>query len=146
MIQDKIDEFKDDYALLVEAGFVAVKQLDEINSTRLFCAAQLLDIHGTAPRVGLGYVALNKLDTKKAMGYFEDVLSVEPNNDLAQSFLGICYALLKKHKKGEEMIKSVINKTDDPTIKNLGTISLEWIEKDLNKKNKAPFFNEPTKE
>ena len=40
------------------------------------------------------------------------------------------------------MIKEAISKTEDSTIKNLGEISLEWADKDLNKA-KSPFFEQP---
>lgn len=147
-LEEKMKEFKDDFALLIEAGFVAVKQLDETSSTRIFHAAQVLSPKSTAPQIGLGYIALNKLEIKQATKIYETVLMVEPQNYLAQTFLGICYLLTKpKRKKGEKLIKEAIEKTSDPTIKNLGTISLEWAEKDLSKKSKAPFFaSQPTEE
>ena len=52
---------------------------------------------------------------------------------------------LYKRKKGEKLINEAIEKTEDPTIKNLGKISLEWAEKDL-KKSRAPFFSPPKAE
>lgn len=142
MAQEKVQEFKEDFALLIEAGFVAVKQLDETSATRIFYAAQALSPQNTAPQIGLGYIALNKLEVKEATRIFETVIKVEPENHLAQTFLGICYLLTKgKRKKGEKLIHETMDKTADPTIKNLGTISLEWAEKDLYKKSsKAPFF------
>lgn len=143
MAEKKIEEFKDDFALLIEAGFVAVKQLDETSATRIFHAAQALSPFSVAPQIGLGYIALNKLEIKKATEIFETVVKVEPNNHLAQTFLGICFLLNKnKRKKGEKLIRDAIENTTDPTIKNLGTISLEWSEKDLSKKSKAPFFGQ----
>lgn len=141
MEQNKFQEFKEDFALFIEAGFVAVKQLDEISSKRIFEAAQLLAPKSTAPQIGLGYIALNKLQIKEASQIFETIVAIEPENYLAQTFLGICYLLNKqKRKAGERLIKESMDKTTDPTIKNLGMISLEWAEKDLKKNNKAPFF------
>jgi predicted Zn-dependent protease len=94
----------------------------------------------TAPQVGLGYIALNKLEIKEATKIFEEVVKKEPENYLAQTFLGICFLLTKpKRQKGEKLIQEAIEKTGDPTIKNLGAISLEWADKDL-KKEDAPFF------
>ena len=134
------NEFRSDFALLVEAGFVAVKQLDESSATRLFHAAALLDPTSMAPKIGLGYISLNKLELKKAIQAFEEVIKIEPSNMLAQTFLGMCFLLNKaKRKQGEALILAAIEKTDDPTIKNLGTLALEWNEKDL-KKSKSPFF------
>jgi len=140
MDEGKIAEFKEDFSLLIEAGFVAVKQLDETSATRIFHAAQAISPASTAPQLGLGYIALNKLELKEATKIFEEIVGKEPENHLAQAFLGICFLLTKpKRKKGEKLIKEVLAKANDPTIKNLAQISLEWAEKDL-KKEKAPFF------
>ena len=140
MEQEKLQDFKDDFALLIEAGFVAVKQLDETSATRIFNAAQTMSPNSTAPQIGLGYIALNKLELKEATKIFEAVIKKEPDNHLAQTFLGICFLLNKpKRKKGEKLIQDAIAKTSDQTIKDLGKISLEWAEKDLTKE-KAPFF------
>lgn len=137
---DDMESLKEDFPLLIEAGFIAVKQLDEISATRIFNAAQMISPKSTAPQIGLGYIALNKLEVKKATGIFEKVVAQEPTNYLAQTFLGICFLLNKpKRKKGEKLIQDAMSKSDDPTIKNLGTVSLQWAEKDLNKM-KNPFF------
>lgn len=132
--------FKDDFALLIEAGFVAVKQLDEISATRIFQAAQVISPGHTAPRIGLGYIALNKLEVKEATRIFEEVVEQEPENLLAQTFLGMCFLLTKpKRKKGEKLIQEVMEKTEDESILNLCKLSLEWADKDL-KKLKSPFL------
>jgi len=141
MTKQKIEDFKEDFPLLIEAGFIAVKQLDEISASRIFHAAQAINPNSTAPQIGLGYIALNKLEVKHATKIFEEVAQKEPENYLAQTFLGICFLLTKpKRKKGEKLIQEAMEKTNDPTIKNLGTISLQWAEKDL-KDLKSPFFN-----
>lgn len=141
MDQGKLTDYKEDFALLIEAGFIAVKQLDETSATRIFNAAQVMSPHNLAPQIGLGYIALNKLEVKQATKIFEEVVKKEPNNYLAVTFLGICFLLTKpKRKKGEKMIREAIDKAADPTIKNLGTLSLEWAEKDLSKE-KSPFFS-----
>ncbi len=136
-------EFKEDYSLLIEAGFIAVKQLDETSASRIFHAAQAMNPEATAPQLGLGYIALNKLELKEATKVFEEILKKEPENYLAQTFLGICCLLNKsKRKKGEKLIQEVMEKATDPTVVSLGKISLEWAEKDL-RKEKAPFFAAP---
>ena len=115
--------------------------MDEISASRIFNAAQAINPHSTAPQIGLGYIALNKLEVKQATRIFEEVTQKEPENYLAQTFLGICFLLTKpKRKKGEKLIQEAMEKSSDPTIKNLGTISLKWAEKDL-KELKSPFFN-----
>lgn len=144
--EEKIEELKEDFSLLIEAGFVAVKQLDAISSSRIFVAAQMISPGHTAPQIGLGYIALNQLNVKEATHIFEQVTEKEPENYLAQTFLGMCYLLSKpKRKKGEKLIKEAMEKTDDPTVKSLGEVSLVWAEKDL-KKAKAPFFDQKKEE
>ncbi|MCB1119479.1 MAG: SctF chaperone SctG [Chlamydiia bacterium] len=134
------ERFKEDFPLLIEAGFVAVKQLDEISALRIFLAAQVVSPFSSAPQIGIGYIALNKLEVKKATKIFDEVVKREPENWLAVSFLGICYLLSKpKRKKGEQLIKKAMEASDDETIRNLGAISLEWADKDL-KKEESPFF------
>lgn len=140
MEKELMQDFKDDFPMLIEAGFIAVKQLDEMSATRIFHAAEAISPGNSAPKIGLGYIALNKLEIKQATKIFEDVLKDDPDNHLAETFLGICFLLTKpKRKKGEKIIEEVIRKTEDPTVKNLGKISLEWADKDL-KKEKSPFF------
>lgn len=141
LAEDKIQEYKADFALLIEAGFIAVKQLDEISANRIFYAAQALNPKSSAPQIGLGYIALNKLEIKEATRIFDLITQSEPENYLARTFLGMCFLLTKgKRKKGESLIQEAIAKSNDPTIKSLGTLSLEWAEKDLSKMTKSPFF------
>jgi hypothetical protein len=139
---NRLNDFLDDFPLLIEAGFVAVKQLDEVNATRIFNAAQAISPQSTAPQIGLGYIALNKLELKEATRLFNGVLSKEPDNYLAHTFLGICQLLNKAHRnEGEKRIRDAMAKSDDPTVKALGEISLEWADNDLKKKDKeSPIF------
>lgn len=135
-----LEDFKPDFPLLVEAGFVAVKQLDEISARRIFSAAQVLNPESMAPMIGFGYIELNKLNVKEAMVIFEKIVKKEPDNHLAEAFLGICYLLTtKEREKGKKIVKDVIGKAKDETIVNLGKVALEWAEKDL-KNLKSPFI------
>lgn len=143
MEQDRLEDFKEDFALLIEAGFIAVKQLDETSAKRIFEAAQALRPDSQAPKMGMGSIALSKLDIKEAVRIYGEVLEKEPENYLAQTFLGLAHLLSKNqpdHKKGEKLIREAMEKTTDPTAKRLGTDSLQWFEKEKDKKNKAPFF------
>lgn len=142
MDEDLLKSFKEDFPLLIESGFIAVKQLDEISATRIFYAAQAISPGHTAPQIGLGFIALNKLEIKEATRIFEAVVEKEPKNYLAQAFLGMCFLLTKtKRKKGEKLIEETMELTDDETIVNLCKISLEWAEKDL-KKLSSPFLGD----
>jgi len=140
-----IDYFKDDFVLLIEAGFVAVKQLDEIAARRLFKAAELLNPDHPASQLGLGYIALNKLQVNEATKIFETIITKDPSHYLAQALLGVCYMMSKnKRKKGEELIEDAKAKSDDPTIQNLAKICSEWANKDLKSKEFSPLM--PTAE
>ena len=147
MSSQLIEEFKEDFALLIEAGFVAVKQMDERSAKYIFKAASEINPKSVNPQIGLGYIALNKLDLKEADKYFEQVIAKEPENWLAVCFLGISYMLQKnKRKKGEELVQKALDSSSDDTIKNLAKISLNWNDKDLKKKEaKAPFFDKKEK-
>lgn len=131
-----------DFATFIEAGFVAVKQLDEKGARALFRAAHTLRPESVAPNIGLGYIALNKMDLKEAEQIFSQILTQEPDHYLAQVFLGITYLLLKTERdKGEKLIRAAIEKTTDPTVKHLGETSLQWMDYDLKKEHtkESPF-------
>jgi len=132
-----------DFGTFIEAGFVAVKQLDERSAKALFHAAHILRPDSMAPSIGLGYIALNKLDLKQAEEIFAYVLTHEPEHYLAQVFLGMTYLLLKtERQKGEQLIHNAITKTTDPTVKHLGETMLLWAETDLKKgssSKESPF-------
>ena len=140
MEETVLDDFRDDFALLIEAGFVAVKQLDEASATRLFRAAQLLNPDSPASAIGLGYIHLNKLEVEKAIQIFQQVLEREPDHLLAMTFLGLCYVLKKsKRGEGEALIKEAMANSEDSTVKHLCVVALEWLKKDF-LSAKAPFF------
>ena len=96
-------DFKKDWVLLLEAGFIAVNQADEDAALKLFKAAELLQPHNALPKVGFGYLHLHKLELKQACKMFEEALEIEPTNDMAKALLGISMSLaptsLDKEKK-----------------------------------------------
>lgn len=142
-----LDYFKEDFALFVEAGFVAVKQLDEIAARRLFKAAELLHPDNPASQLGLGYIALHKLQVNEATKIFEGILKKDPEHYLAQALLGICYMMTKnKRKKGEKLIMDAKSKSDNPTIKNLADVCMEWANNDLKPKDFSPLAPGKTEE
>ena len=82
-----LDFFAEDFALFIEAGFIAVKQLDEIAARRLFKAAETLKPESSAPKLGLGYIELNKMRPQEASKIFETILSALSRSKLSQKFL-----------------------------------------------------------
>ncbi len=135
-----LDYFREDFALFIEAGFVAVKQLDEIAARRLFKSAELLHPDNPASQLGLGYIALHKLQVNEAVKIFEGILKKDKEHYLAQALLGICYMMTKdKIKKGEKLVMDAKAKSDDPTIKNLADVCIEWSNNDLKKRDFSPL-------
>lgn len=140
-MSELIEEIKEDYALLIEAGFIAVTQADEDCAKKLFRAAKLLKPKSTAWQMGFGYIALNKLEVKESHRIFTKIVKKEPENHLAKTFLGLCHLLMKKDPKlGEKLIRDAMEATDDPAVKHLGEVSLKWMKEYYKKEEKAPFF------
>lgn len=127
-------QFEKDFGLLVETGFVAVKQSDEDSATKLFRAAQALKPEHTAPQIGFGYIALNKLELKEATTIFEAVIEKEPENYLGKTFLGLVLMMAKTEpERGHELVQEALKKSDDPSVHQFAQTALQWREKYFNK-------------
>lgn len=127
-----LQAFAEDYSLLIESGFVAIKQCDEIAARRLFKAAEVLNPENPASQVGLGYIELNKLRVSQAAEIFGNIVRSHPEHYLAKALLGVAYLLTPdKREEGRNLITEAGKKSDDPTIKNLSSVCLEWVDKDL---------------
>jgi hypothetical protein len=130
--EEIIDIAKEDFALFIELGFVAVKYGSEQICTALFTAAQTLNPESSAPLMGHAYIALNKMELDLAKKTYKQVIDKEPDNKMAQMFLGICNVLDKKNvEKGEKMITDALDGAEDPAVTNLGKTSLDWIKKEF---------------
>ncbi len=137
-----LDEYKNDFLLLIEAGFIAINQTDEDSTIKLFNAAELLDKTNPLIKIGFGYLALHKLELKKAIKAFEEVLKKDPKNDMAKAFLGIAISMTPKNMlKGEKLLEETL-KSDDKEVKKLAGIALDFIDKFI-KKEPSPV--EPRK-
>lgn len=143
MNNDKFAEFQDDFPLLIETGFIAIKQLDGISAKRLFDAAAILRPKDTSSKIGLGYIALNKMELKEATKIFQEVMKAEPDNYKACMFYGMCLILTPGLvKKGEEVIEETLKKANDPVEKNLGEVLLKLAASVRAKQSSAPFFSQ----
>ncbi len=128
-----LNEYKEDFLLLIEAGFIAINQTDEDAAVKLFKAAEAIDNTNSLIQIGMGYLALHKLELKKAITAFEAVLKKEPNNDMAKAFLGIAISMTPKNmQKGEKMLEETL-KSDDKEVKKLANIALDFIDKFVKK-------------
>lgn len=126
-------KYKEDFVLLLEAGFIAVNQADENAALKLFKAAELLNPESTLPKVGVGYLHLHKLDLKQACKAFEEVLEVEPKNDMARTFLGICMSLAPSSMEKGERILEQTHQSKDPMIQKLSGTAIDFVEHFLKK-------------
>jgi len=134
----QLQKFKDHFILFAEAGFIAINQADEDSAIKLFKASELLDSQNLLPKIGMGYMHLCKLELKQAAKTFEGILSKDPNNEMAKTFLGLSLALNPAElSKGEKVLEESAQKSQDPMIKNLAKNALDFVEKFV-KKSPSP--------
>jgi tetratricopeptide (TPR) repeat protein len=138
-----LQKYKDDFVLLLESGFIAASQTDEDAAVKLFKAAEVLQPQNAMPKVGYGYIHLLKLELNQACKKFEEVLKHEPDNEMARAMLGLSTALtVKEADKGEKILKEAIKNTDDPSVKNMASTAIEFVEKFV-KKHPSPVQGQP---
>ncbi|HSX38083.1 MAG TPA: hypothetical protein VLE95_04550 [Chlamydiales bacterium] len=126
-------EYKDDWLLFTEAGFIAVNQADEDAAFKLFKAGELLHPENTLPRIGFGYLHLHKLELKQAVQVFEAIIEKEPENDMAKTFLGLCLGMMPNATtKGETLLEQTA-RSKDPLIHQLSDTALHFIDKFVKK-------------
>ena len=140
--KEKYATFREDLSLLIEAGFVAVKQLDETSAQRIFNAAQVIAPDSTAPKLGFGFIALSKMECEEAAKIYGEIIEIEPDNELARTFFGICLLFTKgKDKEGSAIIEKIKESSQDPNIINLANQAMETYELKFAKKKAMPFGN-----
>ena len=138
MDSQDLREFAKDVPLLVEAGFIAIKQVDEDSAKKCFYAAMIANPEESLPVVGLGIVSLFKLELDEAKQLFNTVLQKEPKNEMARTMLGIAnlYTITDEGlKEGKELITEATHNTDQEEVKQLGKFSQE-LAKEIKKKMK----------
>ncbi len=134
-------DYKKDFVLLVEAGFIAVNQADEDSALKLFKSAELLDPKNPLSKVGLGYLHLHMLDLKKACKMFEEVLEEDPSNEMAKAFLGISMSLAPTTMEKGEKILEQTHHSKDPMIKKLSGTAINFVDQFV-KKSPTPVQGE----
>ena len=126
-------DYKEDWLLFLESGFIAVNQADEDAATKLFKAAELLNPDSTLPKVGMGYLHLHKLELKQACQMFEEVLAKEPQNEMVKALLGISMSLAPTSlDKGEKILHQTV-KSENAMIQKLSDTAINFAEKFLKK-------------
>lgn len=125
--------YKEDFVLMLEAGFIAVNQADEDSALKLFKSAELLNPGNHLPKIGYGYLHLHKLDLKQACNMFEEVLEKDPHNEMAKAFLGISMSLAPTSMdKGEKMLEET-HKSKNPLIQQLSDAAISFVDGFLKK-------------
>lgn len=134
----QLQQFKEHYILMAEAGFIAINQADEDAATKLFKAAALLNPENFLPKLGMGYMHLCKLELKQASKIFEGILEKDPHNEMTKALLGLSLSLNPAEViKGEKVLEEACHKCSDPMVKDLAKSALEFVEKFV-KKAPAP--------
>jgi tetratricopeptide (TPR) repeat protein len=133
-----LDEYKNDFVLFVEMGFVAINQADEDAALKLFRAAEALDPSSTLPQVGFGYLHLHKLELKQAIASFENVLAKEPSNEMAKTLLGIALSFSPdKVAEGEKILTDAAKASGDETVKKTASDAIAFVDAFI-KKSPSP--------
>ena len=128
-----LDDYKKDFLLFVEAGYIAINQLDEDSAVKLFKAAEILDKENPLIKIGFGYLYLHKLELKKSIEAFESVLKKDPKNEMAKAFLGIAMSMTPTEGlKGEKLLEETL-KSDDKGVKKLAQVALDFVERFVKK-------------
>lgn len=126
-------EYKKDWVLLLEGGFIAVNQGDEDSAVKLFKAAELLSPEHIMPKIGFGYLHLHKLELKQAVHFFEQALKMDPHSDMAKALLGVSMSLAPNSiEKGEKILHQT-EKSRDPLIKSLSSSTIDFVERFVKK-------------
>ena len=130
----QLQKYKDDFVLLLESGFIAASQTDEDGATKLFRAAQILQPENVMPKVGFGYIHLLKLELSQACKKFEEVLKADPHNEMARAMLGLSTSLtVKEADKGEKILHEALKNSKDPSVKNMASTAIDFVEKYVKK-------------
>lgn len=126
---EDLKQFEEDFFLFLEAGFIAINQADEDSAVKLFKTCELLQPETPLVKIGFGYLHLHKLELKQACEYFEEVLSKDPGNEMANTFLGVALSLTPdKVSKGEQILEKTVKESSDSQIKKVANTTLDFVE------------------
>lgn len=129
-----LQQFKEHYVLMAEAGLIAISQSDEDAAIKLFKASELLNPEGVLPRIGMGYMHFCKLELKQAAKIFEEILEKDPSNEMAKTFLGLSMSLNPAEvAKGEKVLEESMKSCKDPLVKDLTKSAIDFVNKFVKK-------------
>ena len=129
-----LNRYKDQFTLFLELGFIAVNHADENSAIKLFTAAGMLRPSEALTIIGFGYLHLCKLEVKSAINMFEKALKKEPNNPIAKSLLGFCFALTPDHvKEGKHILEEMKSHAKSKDVKELDSVLLKFVDEFVKK-------------
>ena len=138
-MEKSLKAYEDDFWLLLEAGFVAVNNIDEDSALKLFTACTVLKPESTFPKVGFAYMHLCKLELKKASALLEEVLATDPTNEMAETLLGIVLSMMpKKSAQGEKLLEKA-TKSSQADIKKLANEAIHFVDQTVKQKVPSPM-------
>lgn len=130
-----LNRYKDHFTLFLELGFIAVNHADESSAVKLFTAAELLRPEEVLTIIGFGYLHLCKLEVKSAINMFEKALQKEPDNPIAKSLLGFCFALTPDHvNEGKKILEDMKAHAKGKDVQELDTVLLGFVDEFVKKK------------
>ncbi|MCP5506471.1 MAG: hypothetical protein H7A38_06280 [Chlamydiales bacterium] len=136
---EDLSKYDEDFFLFLEAGFIAINQADEDAAQKMFKACQLLRPDNSLTTVGLGYLHLHKLELKSAIGFFKEVIEKEPDNAMAQTFLGIAMSLTPDQvTEGEKVLQKAAKNSDDADVKKVANTTLDFVDEFVKKTGASP--------
>lgn len=131
---EDLKKYDEDFFLFLEAGYIAINQADEDSAVKLFKTCELLQPENPLIKIGFGYLHLHKLELKQACEYFEEVLRIDPGNEMATTFLGIAMSLTPdKVSKGEQMLEKSARESGDSQVKKVANTTLDFVEQFVKK-------------
>lgn len=131
---EDLKKYEEDFFLFLEAGFIAINQADEDSAVKLFKTCELLQPENPLIKIGFGYLHLHKLELKQACEYFEEVLRIDPSNEMATTFLGVALSLTPdKVSKGEQMLEKSARDSSDSQVKKVANTTLDFVEQFVKK-------------
>jgi len=134
---------KEQFFLLIEAGFIAVNQADEDSALKIFNACKILNPTSSLSEIGIGYLHFHKLELGKAIEIFTKVLERDPKSEMAKTLLGMSLSLSPtKGAEGEKMLTDIAKDSDDPQIRNVASTTIDFVDTFV-KKSASPL--EPKK-
>jgi hypothetical protein len=125
-----LQDYKNDFILMIESGFIAVNQSDEDAALKLFNTAALLDPTNSLAKLGVGYIHLCRLELPQATDVFAEIVKKEPTNDMAKTLLGLSQSLNPKEvAKGEKTLEESARNARDPFVKNAAVTALDFVDR-----------------